>query len=121
MVVGNPSRISTELMRGVLEYCVLALIREGDAYAYDIVRRLADHALVTSEGTIYPLLTRLRRDQLVATEWRESNDGPPRRYYRLTESGARALGSFVSDWSSFRTAVDAVLVGSTGGVTGHGR
>ena len=65
--------------------------------------------LVTSEGTIYPLLARLRRDGLVETTWRESESGPPRRYYRLTDSGRRALNAFVVDWERFRDSVDAVL------------
>jgi PadR family transcriptional regulator PadR len=64
---------------------------------------------VTSEGTIYPLLSRLRRDGLVETTWRESESGPPRRYYRLTREGQRALDTFVRDWTRFRDAVDAVL------------
>jgi PadR family transcriptional regulator PadR len=65
--------------------------------------------MLTSEGTIYPLLSRLRRDGLVDTEWRESSDGPPRRYYRLTADGKRALRVFRDEWAGFRTTVDAVL------------
>lgn len=79
-VARNPM---TELRRGVLESCVLALVRDEEAYAFDIVRTLsAAGSLLTSEGTIYPLLARLRRDGLAMTSWRESASGPPRRYYR---------------------------------------
>jgi len=100
----------TELRRGVLEFCVLAVIRDTEAYAYDIVRVLSDAGgLVTSEGTIYPLLARLRRDGLTATTWRESDAGPPRRYYRITPAGRRALDAFMGDWSGFRDAVDGIL------------
>lgn len=99
----------TGLRRGVVEYCVLALIREGDSYAFDIVRELGERGLVTSEGTIYPLLSRLRKDGLVTTFWKESETGPPRRYYRLTPEGATALQAFTADWNGFRTAVDALL------------
>ena len=100
----------TELRRGVLEHCVLAVMREKECYAYEIVRVLSDAGgLVTSEGTIYPLLSRLRRDGLVETTWRESEAGPPRRYYRLTGAGHRNLDDFVDDWARFRRAVDAVL------------
>ncbi len=109
MVAADASRVMTELRRGVVEHCVLALIGEGESYAFDIVKVLAARHLVTSEGTIYPLLARLRRDGLVATNWRESNSGPPRRYYRLTDDGRRALDVFVAEWSAFRTAVDALL------------
>jgi PadR family transcriptional regulator PadR len=111
MVAGETRDPLTELRRGVLEHCVLALMRHKEAYAYDIVRALSDAGgLVTSEGTIYPLLSRLRRDGLVETTWRESESGPPRRYYRLTSQGQRTLDAFVGDWTRFRDAVDAVLV-----------
>jgi PadR family transcriptional regulator PadR len=110
MVLGETRDPLTELRRGILEYCVLAVIRRNESYAYEIVRVLSDAgSLVTSEGTIYPLLSRLRRDGLVQTTWRESESGPPRRYYRLTGEGQRALGEFVLDWSSFRDAVDRVV------------
>lgn len=97
----------TQLRRGTLEYCVLALLRTGERYGFDLVRELGD--LVTSEGTIYPLLARLRRDGLVETSWRESESGPPRRYYRLTHRGRRVLDAFVIEWERFRDSVDAAL------------
>lgn len=65
--------------------------------------------MVTSEGTLYPLLGRLRRAGVVETSWRESPAGPPRRYYRLTASGRAVLGAFVAEWESFRDAVDHFL------------
>jgi PadR family transcriptional regulator PadR len=117
MVLGEARKPFTELRRGVAEYCVLAVLRGGESYAFDIVRVLAQAGgLVTSEGTIYPLLARLRRDNLVTTSWRESDSGPPRRYYRLTREGQAALETFVADWTSFRDAVDAVLIGFNEGV-----
>jgi len=120
MVRGDTRNPLTELRRGVLEHCVLAVVSDGESYAFDIVRVLASAGeLVTSEGTIYPLLSRLRRDQLVTTTWRESNAGPPRRYYRITEDGRRALDAFAVDWARFRDAVDALLAGGPGrGETG---
>jgi PadR family transcriptional regulator, regulatory protein PadR len=65
--------------------------------------------LATSEGTIYPLLSRLRKDGMVDTTWRESDTGPPRRYYRLTDQGVRSLKRFTDDWRAFRNAVDGLL------------
>jgi PadR family transcriptional regulator PadR len=110
MVPGETRNPLTELRRGVLEHCVLAVLRDRESYAFDIVRVLGDAGqLVTSEGTIYPLLARLRRDGLVTTTWRESDAGPPRRYYQLTGAGRRALDAFRGDWSHFRDAVDALL------------
>ena len=102
--------------RGVAGCCVLAGIRNGGSYAFDIVRVLAKAGeLVTSEGTIYPLLARLRRDGLVTTDWRESDSGPPRRYYRITNDGIHALEAFVADWTMFREAVERLLTGRNEG------
>jgi PadR family transcriptional regulator, regulatory protein PadR len=109
MVLGATRNPFPELSRGVIEHCVLALIRDEETYAFDIVRVLGSRGLVTSEGTIYPLLARLRRDGLVSTIWRESDAGPPRRYYRITDEGVRVLDAFVADWTQFREAVDALL------------
>src|SRR4051794_6973616 len=100
---GAASNGLSQLRRGAVEYCVLALLREEDRYGFELVRELSQAGeLVTSEGTIYPLLTRLRRDEYVTTFWRESDSGPPRRYYRLTETGRAALGAFTNDWVRFR-------------------
>lgn len=110
MVLGETRKPLTELRRGVLEFCVLAVVRNEELYAFEIVRTLSDAGeLVSSEGTMYPLLARLRRDGLVAATWRESDAGPPRRYYRITAGGRRALDAFVAEWTRFRSAVDALL------------
>jgi PadR family transcriptional regulator PadR len=110
MVPAQSRRVlATELSRGAIEHCVLALVRDDEAYAFDIVRRLRTSGLVTSEGTVYPLLGRLRRQGLVTTTWRESTVGPPRRYYRLTDAGRQALDAFADEWRRFRDAVDGLL------------
>jgi PadR family transcriptional regulator, regulatory protein PadR len=114
----EPGRARTgvsQLRRGALEYCVLALLRDGERYGFELVRTLGDvDGLVTSEGTIYPLLSRLRREGLVETTWRESASGPPRRYYQLTDTGHRALAHFTDEWTRFRNAVDQLLSGGGG-------
>jgi PadR family transcriptional regulator PadR len=93
-----------------LEFCVLALLRERERYSFDLVRALADaQDLVTSEGTLYPLLARLRRDRMVQSSWRESTSGPPRRYYRITEAGETALHAFAAQWTTFRDSVDSLM------------
>ena len=100
----------SQLRRGVLEYCVLAALRDGERYGYELVAELgAADGLLTSEGTIYPLLGRLRKDGAVATTWRESTSGPPRRYYSLTAAGHASLERFTGEWSRFSSAVDAIL------------
>lgn len=112
MEPGAASNGLTQLRRGAVEYCVLALLRDGDRYGFELVRELSDAGgLVTSEGTIYPLLARLRRDEHVTTFWRESESGPPRRYYRLTGTGRTALDAFTKDWVHFRDSVDRLLRG----------
>lgn len=99
-----------QLRRGVIEYCVLAMLRDTERYCVELVRALgATDGLVTSEGTLYPLLSRLRREGLLDTTWRESAAGPPRRYYRLTAAGRDALERFTTEWSTFRSAVDHLL------------
>lgn len=101
-----------QLRRGALPHCVLAVLEGGERYAFEIVASLSDRpGLTTTTGTIYPLLSRLRRDGLVDTTWRESTSGPPRRYYRLTPAGQRALAAFREDWRAFRTTVDQLLEG----------
>ncbi len=96
--------------RGALEYCVLSLLAGQERYGLDIARELtADGILMSSAGTLYPLLARLRRAGWVETSWQESSEGPPRRYYFLTTGGAVALDDFKGSWKLFRDAVDAAL------------
>src|SRR5690349_4950480 len=107
MVAGKQDALLAQMRKGTLQYCVLALLAGEERYGFDLVRSLAEtDGMVTSEGTIYPLLSRLRRDGLVETTWRESSSGPPRRYYRATEAGRAALVEFRREWSRFRDAVD---------------
>jgi PadR family transcriptional regulator PadR len=115
MEPGDARNVLTQLRRGTIEYCVLAVLADSEEYAFELVRRLsAVDGLVTSEGTIYPLLSRLRRDAMVTTTWQESDSGPPRKYYRLTPAGRRALSGFTEEWTRFRDAVDELLVGGRG-------
>ena len=100
--------IQVQLKKGVLELCVLALLSGGDGYAYDIASRLAE-AIGMGEGTIYPLMRRMQNDGLVSTYLQESESGPPRKYYRLTKSGALALKNQIAEWLTFEAAVRKIL------------
>jgi PadR family transcriptional regulator PadR len=109
MVPGDDG-VLTNLRRGSLEFCVLAMLTDQELYGLDIARRLtADGVLMSSEGTLYPLLSRLRKAGLVKTTWQESAEGPPRRYYALTQDGRDSLAAFTRTWPLFRDAVDAAL------------
>jgi len=100
----------TDLLRGVLDLCLLAVIEEGPAYGYEMTKRLRARGLsIVGEGSIYPLLGRLEREGLVETYRAASNGGPPRKYYRPSRQGRQALAAGVSEWRSARDAVDALL------------
>lgn len=116
MVGMVPARdgILAQMRKGILEYCVLAYLENNPSYGLQIASTLgADRQLFASEGTLYPLLARLRKQGWVETRWQESTSGPPRRYYALTDDGAAALKSFATTWVDFRRAVDAALEGSS--------
>ncbi len=98
------------MRRGVLPYCVLAMLRDTPLYGFELVRALGGiDGMVTGEGTIYPLLARLRRQGLVETTWQESTSGPPRRYYRLTAAGRTAITEFAEAWTLLRDSVDGLI------------
>jgi PadR family transcriptional regulator PadR len=100
----------TQLLRGVLDLCLLAVMQEGPAYGYEMTKRLRARGLaIVGEGSIYPLLGRLEREGLVETYRAASDGGPPRKYYRPSSEGRRALAAGVSEWRSARDALDAVL------------
>ena len=102
--------VLSQLRRGTLEYCVLSMLTVGETYGFDIVRTLgATDGMVTGEGTLYPLLSRLKRDGKVSTTWRDSESGPPRKYYAITKQGQRALDDFAAEWRRFRDTVDRFL------------
>jgi PadR family transcriptional regulator, regulatory protein PadR len=108
--MAQQEKLLSQMRRGTLAYCVLALLAEEERYGFDLVRALGEvDGMVTSEGTIYPLVSRLRKDGLIDSTWRESNSGPPRRYYRLTRSGRAALSDFATEWARFRDGVDQFL------------
>lgn len=88
------------LRKGLLEMALLALIGGGRAYAGDILARLEPTPLATQEGTLYPLLSKLRREEIVDYEWQESAAGPPRKYYRLTDKGRARLADLSAYWQS---------------------
>ncbi len=97
------------MRRGMLEYCILLIIARGKMYATDILRQLKAADLLVVEGTLYPLLARLRTQDLLDYSWEESNAGPPRKYYTLTAEGKEYLAQLKRTWKSLVESVDTLI------------
>ncbi|HSG80086.1 MAG TPA: PadR family transcriptional regulator [Acidimicrobiia bacterium] len=103
---------SSQLLKGVLDMCLLAVIAEEPSYGYEMVRKLEDRGLaLVSEGSVYPLLSRLQRQGLVESFVQESSGGPPRKYYRIAAAGRERLGAWIDDWRKVAGGVDRVIGG----------
>lgn len=97
-----------QMRKGVLEYCILSVIQRKEAYPSDILEALKGAGLIIVEGTLYPLLTRLKNAGLLTYRWEESSSGPPRKYYRLTEEGTAFLQELDKTWNELEQAVSSV-------------
>jgi len=95
-----------QMRKGILELCVLSIISEEEAYPSDIIAKLKESKLIIVEGTLYPLLTRLKNAQLLSYTWKESKSGPPRKYYQLTELGTTFLEELMTTWTELNHAVN---------------
>ncbi len=104
-LIMNIDNAKSQMRKGMLEYCVLLLLRKEPCYANDIITRLKEADLIVVEGTLYPLLTRLKKDGLLSYEWRESLQGPPRKYYALTDTGELFLSNLDSAWNELARTV----------------
>jgi len=102
--------MNIQFKKGVLEICVLSVLAHKDCYGYELVNEISKQIDI-SEGTIYPLLRRLKDEGFVTTYLEESVEGPPRKYYRLTESGRKEEHELKEEWLRFTTAVNTLLVG----------
>lgn len=101
----HPSKL-TSLRKGLLEFLILDIVSSGDVYVADILGRLAKTDFATREGTLYPLLSKMRSEGLLDYDWRESTAGPPRKYYRLTGTGRTHLAEFRAYWASLTALID---------------
>ena len=99
------NNVKSQMRKGMLEYCIMLLLHKEPAYASDIIQRLKEARLIVVEGTLYPLLTRLKNDNLLSYEWVESTQGPPRKYYRLTPHGEEFLGELEQSWRELNNTV----------------
>ncbi len=108
MVVENTQ---TQMRKGILEYCILSIISRGEIYASDIIEELKKAKLLVVEGTLYPLLTRLKNNNLLTYNWQESTSGPPRKYYQLSAEGKDVLHHLDQTWSDLAYAVTTSIEG----------
>ena len=108
MIVENTQ---TQMRKGILEYCILSIISRGEIYASDIINELKKAKLLVVEGTLYPLLTRLKNNGLLSYNWQESTSGPPRKYYILSAAGLEVLQKLDKTWEELAYAVSTSLEG----------
>ena len=101
----TPDKFSP-LRKGLLEFLILSIVSSNKVYTADILQRLSTTDFATQEGTLYPLLSKMRREALLDYEWQESASGPPRKYYKLTETGQQQLAEFRAYWRSLTTLID---------------
>ncbi|HAS35555.1 MAG TPA: PadR family transcriptional regulator [Flavobacteriales bacterium] len=104
----NVENTKAQMRKGILEFCILSILAEEEAYPSDIIAKLKDAKLIVVEGTLYPLLTRLKNTGLLAYRWEESTSGPPRKYYKLTELGIKFSQELASTWEELQSAVNQV-------------
>ncbi len=104
----NIENTKAQMRKGVLEFCILSILSDGEAYPTEIIERMKTAKLVVVEGTLYPILTRLKNLELLSYRWEESTSGPPRKYYRLTETGERFLHELESTWEELVHSVKKV-------------
>ncbi len=95
----NVDNIKAQMRKGILEYCILSILSEGDAYASAIINELKESEMIVVEGTLYPLLTRQKNQELLSYRWEESTQGPPRKYYSITDKGKAVLAELDNVWA----------------------
>ncbi len=104
----NIDNTASQMRKGVLEFCILSVIKQGEAYPSDIIDKMRGANLNIFEGTLYPLLTRLKNSELLTYRWVESNSGPPRKYFSLTEKGAAFYTELETTWNEMANAVSTL-------------
>ena len=104
----NIDNTASQMRKGILEFCILSVIKQGEAYPSDIIEKMKSANLNIFEGTLYPLLTRLKNAELLTYRWVESNSGPPRKYFSLTEKGNAFYNELESTWNQLSDAVKLI-------------
>jgi len=104
----NAENVKAQMRKGILEYCILCVLSDGDAYASDIITQLKKAQMIVVEGTLYPLLSRQKNAGLLTYRWEESTQGPPRKYYTITESGNNYLAELDASWQELVESVNLI-------------
>jgi PadR family transcriptional regulator, regulatory protein PadR len=104
----NSDNAKAQMRKGVLEYCILLVLSQNDAYATDIINQLKTASMIVVEGTLYPLLTRQKNAGLLSYRWEESPQGPPRKYYSITETGKQFLNELNDAWNELISSVSSI-------------
>ncbi|BAR50890.1 transcriptional regulator, PadR family [Tannerella forsythia KS16] len=104
----NAENVKSQMRKGVLEYCILLLLKKEPSYTSDLIQKLKEARLIVVEGTLYPLLTRLKNSGLLSYQWIESTQGPPRKYYRLTEAGEAFLKELELSWQELNDTINHI-------------
>lgn len=105
----NVENTQAQMRKGILEYCILAILNKREAYPSEILEEMKAAKLIVVEGTLYPLLTRLKNAELLSYRWEESQSGPPRKYFTITETGKQFLNQLNLTWSELNTAVEKII------------
>jgi PadR family transcriptional regulator PadR len=104
----NVDNIKAQMRKGILEYCILSILSEGDAYASAIINELKESEMIVVEGTLYPLLTRQKNQELLSYRWEESTQGPPRKYYSITDKGRAVLKELDNAWADLVSTIERI-------------
>jgi PadR family transcriptional regulator PadR len=109
--VKNVDNVKAQMRKGILEYCILSILSRGDSYAPQIISELKEADMIVVEGTLYPLLARQKNQGLLSYRWEESPQGPPRKYYMITDSGRETLSELDGVWEEMVTQIRAIRFG----------
>lgn len=104
----NIENTQAQMRKGILEFCILSILNSKEAYPSEVLEKLKDAKLIVVEGTLYPLLTRLKNMELLTYRWEESTSGPPRKYYSITEKGNKTLETLQLTWNELQHAVESL-------------
>jgi PadR family transcriptional regulator PadR len=109
----NIENTKAQMRKGVLEFCILSILSDGEHYPTEIIERMKAGKLLIVEGTLYPLITRLKNEGLLSYRWEESQSGPPRKYFTLTEDGKQFLKELIDGWTELTASVNLIISKNT--------